>query len=125
LADRDPPGKPLVPQQSKRNRIEETEMKPETTRDIMSVSDMKKLVSKPAKAQRIKMRLHKHPVKVDGTITHFAPDGESFTVEFDGPIPTTMFYVWSENLVLDKPPKKHGDGRVSHPEGTYQFWEVL
>ena len=83
--------------------------------------------------QRIKMRLYKHPVKHDGTITEFAPDGKSFTVQFDGPLPDTTFWKWSETLVLDKEPEHfpaayvrgtHVEARDQMVQGT-QLWEVL
>lgn len=80
------------------------------------------------KPQRIKMRLYKHPVKLDGTITEFAPDGSWFTVAFDGPLPETKFWKYGDTLVIDKEPEIRKDGRgepyQKMAEGT-AVWEVL
>ena len=80
------------------------------------------MADKAKKSQRIKMRIYKHPVKHDGTIIEFAPDGSSFKVEFDGPLPVTTFYKYHDNntLVLTKPTDNGG----MVPAGC-QIWEVL
>jgi hypothetical protein len=79
------------------------------------------------KSQRIKMRLHDHPVKHDGTIIEFAPDGSSFVVLFDGPLPATKFWTWNKSIVADKEPVKHGNigygDKFLAPDA--QLWEVL
>lgn len=57
---------------------------------------------KEKKAQRIKLKLHGHPVKLDGTVTKMAPDGSSLTVEFDaGTLGTVTLYPYGrgESLV--------------------------
>lgn len=78
------------------------------------------------KVQRIRMRLHKHPVKLEGTIVEFAHDGSTFVVEFDGPIPTTRFWAYSDTMVTDREPDN-----VSPTDATKviapgaRVWEVL
>lgn len=76
------------------------------------------------KCQRIKMKLYKHPVKLDGTITDFSLDGSTFTVEFDGPYPTTTFWRYSENTAADKEPMKFDSGGFGMSAGA-QLWEIL
>lgn len=79
---------------------------------------------KKKRVQRIKMRIVSHPVKLDGTITAFAADGESFTVEFDGPYPTTTFYLYrNPNFVTDKKPINDSGG-FRMAVGA-KSWEVL
>lgn len=72
--------------------------------------------------QRIKMRISHHPVKLDGTITDFAPDGSHFTVRFDGPVATTRFYPHgtSGQFVVNRP-----IGAGGKPAPDAEFWEVL
>jgi hypothetical protein len=73
-----------------------------------------------AQRQHIRMRLHNHPVKHDGEITEFAPDGSSFVVQFIGPFPSAIrFYLYRDKLVIDKPMQ---DGAA--PAGA-NTWEVL
>jgi len=83
------------------------------------MNDDDKKPAKPAKVQRIKMKLHKHPVKLDGTVISFAADGSCFTVEFDGPYPVTTFYRYRDTLIVDKA-LVNGEA----VQGA-QFWEVL
>lgn len=75
---------------------------------------------KKKKVQRIKMRLYKHPVTLDGTLISMAPDGSVFTVEFDGPYPTTTFYRYRETLIVDKPLDRTGEATSGA-----QMWETV
>lgn len=62
-------------------------------------------VAKPVakKVQRIRMRMIGNPVKHDGELVEWAPDGSSFKVRFDGPLPDTTFYTFgTNNSVVDK-----------------------
>lgn len=88
-------------------------------------SDVSK--SAPKKVQRIKMRQHERPVKLDGSVVEYAPDGSWFTVEFDGPLPDMKFWSYGKGpgpLVVDREPLKRSDGS-HYPADDTQFWEVL
>lgn len=76
------------------------------------------------KAQRIKMRIYKHAVKLDGTVTEYAPDGSTFVVQFDGPLGEKRFWQYSETLVTDLESDKSASGSITPAAGA-QIWEVL
>lgn len=77
------------------------------------------------KAQRIRMRIHDHSVKHDGTLVEFAPDGSWFDVNFDGPLPRKRFYQYNKQLVTDKPPIQNSGGRGKSLASDAELWEVL
>lgn len=90
----------------------------------MDQQQSKPAVKKQTK-QRIKMRMFQHPVKHDGEILEFAPDGSWFVVRFDGPIPDTKFFAYGSrdtSIVTTMPvPKDSGWAVV---QGC-QAWEVI
>jgi hypothetical protein len=58
--------------------------------------------------QRIKLRLYKHPVKLDATIVAMDPSGKWIDVEFDGPLPNVRLWQYSTSLLANKEPDKNG-----------------
>lgn len=75
--------------------------------------------------QRIKMRICRTALKLNGTVKFRSDDNQSFSVQFDGEnTPITFYQFGGENLVVDKQPKIVG---VNRPELTpdAQIWEVL
>jgi len=72
--------------------------------------------------QRISMRLYKNPVKHDGDLVEFAPDGSKFKVHFDGPLADMVFWHYDDDLVIDKDPET-SDG-CNRPPGS-RIWQVL
>lgn len=81
---------------------------------------------KPLKQQKIRLRLYKHPIKLDGVVKYFAPDGSYIIVSFDGPLPDAVFWNYSEHLVTDKRPIPYtaGSGGLQLADGS-KLWEVL
>jgi hypothetical protein len=73
------------------------------------------------KTQRIKLRMYKHPVKLDATIVAMAADGRWLDVEFDGPLQGKRLYRHSEHFLTNEDPRSTGNIMPRMPE---ELWEV-
>lgn len=78
------------------------------------------------KTQRIKLRIEGSPVKFDGTILKSSVDGKRITVEFDGPLPTTELFAYSDMRMVSNMKTVEGQETTDTKLMAHgQWWEVL
>jgi hypothetical protein len=80
----------------------------------------------PKKVQKIKLRIHGNPIKLDATILSMTADGKKIRVSFDGPLEDMYLYKFNATELCNMDPENPGNipGLFSEQAGFMRF-EVL